>query len=72
MARPLKAERTIRQEIYFREGVHRKLEILLYSPTEGRVPHGVWSEFINQIVERALAHPPQLPTLDPFSTWRKA
>lgn len=58
MARPLKAERTVRQEIYFPASLHAELTLLLFSSAEGRVPHGAWSEFIIKCVQRALERNP--------------
>lgn len=54
MSRPPKAERTIRQEIYFPESDHNRLSLLLYSPAEQRIPHGAWSEFVVACVRRVL------------------
>jgi hypothetical protein len=55
MSRPPKAERRIRQEIYFPESDHNRVALLLYSPAEGRVPHGAWSEFVVACVRATIA-----------------
>lgn len=54
MSRPPRTEPTIRQEIYFPASLHHRLEILLASPAEGRVPYGAWSLFVVTLTQQAL------------------
>ena len=60
MARPLKTDRPIRQEIYLPESLHAELAIRLYSSAEQRVPHGAWSKFFEALARQALAQLPQV------------
>ena len=59
MARPLKIDRPIRQEIYLPESLHSELSLRLYSSAEQRVPHGAWSKFFEALARQALAQLPQ-------------
>ena len=60
MARPPKADRPIRQEIFLPESLHSRLTLILWSPVEGRVPHGVWSKFFETLARNALAQLPKV------------
>lgn len=55
MARPRKADRPVRQEIYLPESLHSKLQIILFSTVDGRVPQGAWSAFFTNLAQQALA-----------------
>lgn len=55
MARPPKADRPVRQEIYLPESLHSQLTLVLFSPVEQRVPHGAWSQFFETLARQALA-----------------
>lgn len=55
MSRPRRPIRPVRLEIHLPEDLHTRLTILLTSPTEGRVPHGTWSQFFETLARNALA-----------------
>lgn len=55
MARTFKPDRPVRLEINLPMSVHSRLAVLLFSPTEGRVPHGAWSSFFEALARNALA-----------------
>jgi hypothetical protein len=61
MARPLKLDRPQRVQINLPESVYEPLALLLFSPAEGRVPHGAWSEFFTTLARQALAKAQTLP-----------
>jgi hypothetical protein len=54
MARPRKPDRPVPQRIYLPESVVAELQLLLWSESEGRVPYGVLSAFVEQAVRDAL------------------
>ena len=59
MARPPKADRPVRQEIYLPQSLHDQLTLVLWSSAEQRVPHGAWSQFFETLARQALAKLPQ-------------
>lgn len=61
MARPPKADRPVRQEIYLPQSLHDQLTLILWSPAEQRVPHGAWSKFFETLARQALAKLPGAP-----------
>lgn len=54
MSRPPKAERPRRVDVYLPESLHTRLALLLFSPAEGRIPHGAWSGFFETLARTAL------------------
>lgn len=54
MSRPRAPIRTHRLEIQLPEPLYARLALLLYSPTERRVPHGEWSRFFEKLLQQAL------------------
>lgn len=54
MSRPPKAEARRRVDVYLPESIHSALTMLLFSPAEGRVPHGSWSAFFETLARQAL------------------
>ena len=55
MARPPKLDRPHRVQINLPESIYNPLAVLLFSTVEGRVPHGAWSEFFENLARTALA-----------------
>lgn len=55
MSKPPKADRPVPLKIYLPESVYGQLLIRLWSATEGRVPHGAWSHFFEELSRAALA-----------------
>jgi len=54
MSRPPKAERTERVSVYLPTSLYGRVNLLLYSDAEGRVPHGAWSAFFETLARQAL------------------
>ena len=59
MPRPRKLDRPVRLEISLPESLHAKLSILLFSPAEGCIPKGAWSEFVTILGQQALDRLPK-------------
>jgi hypothetical protein len=55
MPRPRNAEPSRRVDIHLPESLHAQLSLVLFSPVEGRVPHGEWSRFFCTLAREALA-----------------
>lgn len=54
MPRPRKADRPARIDVYLPSSLRDRLELLLFSQAEGRVPHGAWSSFFETLARQAL------------------
>lgn len=54
MGRPRKAIPAVSRTIQFPLDVSQALDIILYSPLEGRSPHGALSEYVVQAVREKL------------------
>ena len=54
MPRPRNPNPPVSLEIVLRPETKAKLEILLFSQAEGRVPKGAWSQFFQLLADRAL------------------
>jgi hypothetical protein len=54
MARPKKAEPSRRVDVYLPESLYARLTLILFSPVEGRVPHGEWSRFFETLARGAV------------------
>ena len=54
MPRPRKAIRPIYTQIAIPEDVRGRLDLHLFSPLEGRVPQGAYSNFIIPLIKREL------------------
>lgn len=46
---PAKVDRPVRLEIRLPESLHTRLELLLFSELEGRVPQGKWSAYFESL-----------------------
>lgn len=55
MARPRKTTRSIEKNICFDEPLVNRVDLVLYSPLEGKVPFGAWKKFLQSAVEDKLA-----------------
>lgn len=51
MSRPVHIIRPTRLEISVPEDLRAKLDLMLFSPLEGRVPAGEYSRFINRLIK---------------------
>lgn len=60
MARPRKADRPVRREVYLPASLDEKIQVLLYSPLEGRVPQGAWSAFVETALRQLLTRHPAI------------
>lgn len=57
MARPPKAERSRRFDVYLPETLAVRIEMLLFSEVENRIPHGEISKFFETLARKALDNP---------------
>lgn len=51
MGRRLKTIRPIEKNISIEETLVAQVDLKLYSEVEGRVPHGSWSKYVNQLIK---------------------
>lgn len=54
MARPPKAIRPVEKTINLPSDLVAKVDLILFSELEGKVPHGAWSRFVTGLIEQAL------------------
>lgn len=54
MGRPANTIRSVEKSISLPETVTTRVDILLYSPLEARVPHGAWSRYITELITKDL------------------
>lgn len=54
MGRPKKAIPSIEKNISIPEDLCLRVDLLLHSEVEGRVPHGGWSRYITDLIRRDL------------------
>jgi hypothetical protein len=59
MARPKLAIRPVEKTISIPESLVAQVELELYSPLEGKVPHGAWSRYIKSLLQRDLENKPE-------------
>lgn len=55
MPRPRKATPSRKRMTFLPEDLAAEVEILLFSEIEGRVPHGAWSAYVEQLIRQDLA-----------------
>ena len=51
MPKPRRVDRPIEKSINLPVSLCTKIDLLLYSELEGRVPHGAWSKLVAQLLE---------------------
>lgn len=51
MPRPAKAIRPVEKTVNIPETLCAKVDLLLWSDLENRVPHGAWSRYIIRLIE---------------------
>jgi len=51
MPRPKRTDRPVSKHLHFPESLAGKVELLLFSELEGKVPHGAWQAFISRLIE---------------------
>ena len=54
MARQKKVDRPVEKSISIPSSIHNRVELLLVSPLEGKVPHGAWSGLVTQLLKQYL------------------
>lgn len=54
MPRVKKIDRPIEKKLSIPKSIHDRVELLLYSELEGRVPLGKWSEFVVEALQEKL------------------
>lgn len=54
MGRPANTIRSIEKSISISEELTTKVDLLLYSALEVRVPHGAWSRYITGLIQEDL------------------
>lgn len=57
MAKPRKTIRPTPLNLALPEDLRAVLDLKLYSPLEGRVPHGAYSKYIGDLLHKALFPP---------------
>lgn len=67
MSRPPNILRPIKTNTTFEEDVRAKMNLYLWSPVEGRVPHGAISKFLNGLVRKFFDEHPEIFTNDSLS-----
>lgn len=55
MPRPRKAIRPLEKTVNIPSDLAAKVDLLLYSETEERVPHGAWAKYITSLIEADIA-----------------
>jgi len=55
MPRPKKVIRPVEKSISIPQDLCARIDLLLYSELEGRVPHGAWSRYIQELIRKDLA-----------------
>lgn len=55
MPKPRKAIRPITKSISFPEDIVAQVDLHLFSPLEGRVPHGAWSRLLETLLRDFLS-----------------
>lgn len=55
MPKPRRVDRPIEKSINLPISLCTKIDLLLYSELEGRVPHGAWSKLVAQLLEAHIA-----------------
>lgn len=61
MTKTLRPDRPVRREISLPESVDSRIQLLLFSPVEKRVPFGAFSAFFTELAVQALARVPLEP-----------
>jgi len=51
MPRPARTDRPVSKHLHLPESLAGKVELLLFSELEGKVPHGAWQAFICRLIE---------------------
>lgn len=54
MGRPKKPIKSVEKNISIPEDVCARVDLMLYSELEGRVPHGAWSRYITGLIRKDL------------------
>lgn len=52
--KPRKIDRPVEKKVSIPESVTTRVDILLFSEVEGKVPHGAWSELITRLLTQYL------------------
>jgi hypothetical protein len=55
MPRPPRADRPVEKTINIPRSTCTKIDLILWSELEGKVPHGAWSRYINTLIEADLS-----------------
>ncbi len=58
MPRPRKTLRPTYLNLALPEDIRARMDLLLFSPLEGRVPHGAYSRFICDLIRKELGNVP--------------
>ena len=67
MPKPRKAIRPVEKSISLPQDLCAKVDLLLYSEVEERVPHGSWAKYVQDLIEADLA---QRAQVKPFG-WKE-
>lgn len=51
MPKPPRADRPVEKAINLPQSLVAKVDLLLWSPLEGKVPHGAWAGYVKGLIE---------------------
>lgn len=54
MPRPPRADRPVQKNLHFPSSICAKVDLILWSELEEKVPHGAWSKYLIALVEKDL------------------
>lgn len=54
MPRPLKVDRPVHKRLAFPESLVARVDLMLYSELEGKVPYAAWSEYLCGLIRADL------------------
>ena len=55
MARPRKVVRSVQKNLALPEDLVARVELMLYSELEGRVPVGAWQGYVSELIRQDLS-----------------
>lgn len=61
MPKPARVDRPKEKQINLPESLCAQVDLILFSPLEGRVPYGAWSKYIQRLIEQDLSRQQEEP-----------
>jgi hypothetical protein len=56
MPKPPRADRPVEKTLSLPQSLVTKVDLILWSELEGKVPHGAWRDYVVGLVEKDLEH----------------